>query len=299
MMQISAVRGNSQWLDGGAMFGNAPKALWSRYFVPDAENRISLACRSLLVERQGPAGKERLLLDTGIGAFFSPPQKQRYGVRELEHVLLQSLGALGLSADDITHVILSHLHFDHAGGLLAAYDENMPLRLLFDNARYVVGEEAFERAQKPHARDRASFISELPRLLEASGRLDIIRGRAVHDARLPGLRFHYSDGHTAGLMLTEVRGSVKETDLEGPSVIFVSDLVPGTAWVHLPLTAGYDRFAELAVDEKTALLDDLAERRAWLFYTHDPNVAMSQVRRDPQGRMHAIDMRGDVQRFVL
>jgi len=300
MTVISAVRGNGQRLDGGAMFGNAPKALWSRYCPPDAENRIELACRALLVERQRAGKKECILLETGIGCFFAPALRSRYGVVESDHVLLTSLQSLGFSDADITHVVLSHLHFDHAGGLLSPYAGEAPPRLLFPNARYLVSEEALHRARHPHSRDRASFIPELPRLLDESGRLHTICGRAASDPLLPGLRFHYSDGHTPGLMLTEVFGEAPDaSEAGGQSVVFLGDLVPGTPWVHLPMTMGYDRFPELLIDEKSALLEDLCQRRAWLFYTHDLDVAMSRVNKSPEGRMVPADLQIEVIRRTL
>jgi len=296
MTLISAVRGNNQRLDGGAMFGNASEALWSRYCPPDDENRIALACRALLVERDGPKGPERILLETGIGVFFSPDLRSRYGVVEADHVLLASLRSLGLSDRDITHVVLSHLHFDHAGGLLSAPSEGQPSRLLFPNAEYVVGADALARARHPHARDRASFVPGLCQLLDESGRLHVIPSRATSDPSLPGLRFHYSDGHTPGLLLTEVFSNLNGS---GPSIAFLSDLVPGTPWVHLPMSMGYDRYPELLVDEKTSVLGDLCQRHAWVFYTHDSEVAMSHVLRSPEGRMAAIDLHGDFVRQPL
>lgn len=275
---LSAVVGNSQRLDGGAMFGNAPKALWSRYFSSDAENRISLACRALLVEM----GDRKILLETGIGVFFAKELRSRFGVVEEDHVLLSSLAQLGVDPNDITDVILSHLHFDHAGGLLAPYVAGEPPALLFQRARFVVSQSALQRAETPHVRDRASFISELPGLLRASGRLHVIPDGTERDPSLPGLRFHYSSGHTPGLLLTEVCGPSPDR-----AVVFAGDLVPGTAWVHLPMTMGYDRFPELLIDEKTALLSDLCQRGAYLFYTHDPKVAMSKLRRGEGGRLVA------------
>jgi glyoxylase-like metal-dependent hydrolase (beta-lactamase superfamily II) len=285
---LSSVRGNTQRLDGGAMFGNAPRALWARWCPPDDQNRIALACRALLVEGDG----RRLLLETGIGAFFPPELRARYGVDEPDHVLLRSLAALGLSDADISDVILSHLHFDHAGGLLAPHEAGRPPRLLFPNARFFVGEVAFARARHPHLRDRASFIPELPDLLDESGRLHLIREGQTEEPLLPGLRFHRSDGHTPGLLLTEVQGA-------RGAVVFLADLVPGTPWVHLPITMGYDRFPEKLIDEKAALLSDLARRGAYLFYTHDPQVALSRVTRTVDDKMIATDAVPEITRWPL
>jgi glyoxylase-like metal-dependent hydrolase (beta-lactamase superfamily II) len=269
---ISAVTGNSQKLDGGAMFGNAPKPVWERWIAPDEKNRIPLACRAMLVEDDG----RKILLETGIGAFFDPKLKERYGVVEDEHVLLRSLGELGLTDADIDVVVLSHLHFDHAGGLLAAYEAGAAPRLLFPKARFVVGARAWERATHPHARDRASFVPELNALLEASGRLEIVVGE-TSSLLDDGFRFHASDGHTPGLMLTEVAMP------DGP-VVFAGDLVPGRAWVHLPITMGYDRYPELLIDEKRALFEALVPKGLRLFYTHDPEVALTRVEEGEKGR---------------
>src|SRR5207249_1579095 len=139
--------------DGGAMFGNCPRAVWERWAAPDDANRIMLACRCLLVREQ--SGRN-VLLEAGIGAFFAPKLRARYGVEEEEHVLVRELAAAGLRPDDVDVVVLSHLHFDHAGGLLAAWKEGAPATLVFPRARYVTGARAWERARRPHARDKAS-----------------------------------------------------------------------------------------------------------------------------------------------
>ncbi|MEY3372221.1 MAG: hypothetical protein RLZZ537_689, partial [Pseudomonadota bacterium] len=145
-MKAWSLLGNSQKLDGGAMFGNAPKAMWEKWVDVDDLNRIDLACRALLVE--GINGK-RVLFETGVGAFFEPKLRERYGIQESSHVLLDELACIGLSDADIDVVVLSHLHFDHAGGLLAPWQEGQPLRLLFPNAVFVVGAEHWQRAQHP------------------------------------------------------------------------------------------------------------------------------------------------------
>jgi glyoxylase-like metal-dependent hydrolase (beta-lactamase superfamily II) len=275
--RLTSILGNSQRLDGGAMFGNAPRALWTRWVTPDDKNRIPLACRALLVREPN----RTILLETGIGAFFDPKLRERFGVVEEDHILLNSLASHGVDHADIDVVILSHLHFDHAGGLLTPWTENGGPQLLFPNAQFVVGKAAWERAQSPHSRDRASFIPVLNDLLERSGRLVLVDG-THHPMLGDGWRFHLSEGHTPGLLLTEIATSL------GP-VVFAADLVPGTPWVHVPITMGYDRFPERLIDEKRTLLTDLFNRDGRLFYTHDPQVAMSSLGMDERGRFRATE----------
>lgn len=267
-----SLQGNSQRLDGGAMFGNVPRAMWSQWVQPDERNRIPLACRALLVDE----GDRRVLFETGIGAFFPPPMRDRYGVQEERHVLLQSLETAGFSHSDIDVVVLSHLHFDHAGGLLAPYDEHAPMSLLFPNATFVVSWDAWRRAKRPHPRDRRSFIPELPNLLEQTGRLDVVKGHRSETLG-PDYTLWLSHGHTPGLMLTEIPSN------DGP-VVFAADLIPGSAWVHLPVTMGYDRHPEQLVDEKSELLGHMVEQGGRVFFTHDHEIALGKVAQDEKGK---------------
>lgn len=262
------------------MFGNAPRAVWQKWAPADELNRIDLACRALLAS---PVNGKTVLFETGIGNFFEPKLRDRYGVQEDRHVLLDSLADAGFKHDDIDVVVLSHLHFDHAGGSLAPWEEGQPLCLLFPNAMFVVGQAHWERARDPHPRDRASFIPELAGLLEASGRLEIVDG-AHSDALGDAVRFHYSDGHTPGLMLAEIVGPERvDGDAHG-GVVFCADLIPGRPWVHVPITMGYDRNAELLIDEEHAFLQDMLTRNVHLFFTHDTGCALAQVTRDDKGR---------------
>lgn len=285
MLTVSSLMGNSQRLDGGAMFGNAPKALWSKWLTPDEQNRVPLCCRCFLVENEGTT----ILLETGIGAFFEPRLKDRFGVVEDEHVLIRSLAERGLHPSDIDVIILSHLHFDHAGGLLSAWTEETTPRLLFPNAQIITSEQAWERATNPHPRDRASFIPALHQLLVDSGRLHLVSGE-TSSLLGPNFQFHYSHGHTPGLLLTELKLD------QGPA-LFGGDLIPGAPWVHVPITMGYDRYPELLIDEKKKMLDDLYQRNGSLLLTHDHQVAWCAIGLDSKGKYYARDSRATVDKM--
>lgn len=270
-----SINGNSQKLDGGAMFGNAPKALWERWIEADDLNRIDLVCRAMLVQD----GDKTILFETGIGAFFEPKYRDRYGVQESHHVLLDSLKEAGFSHEDIDIVVLSHMHFDHAGGLLTQWEEGKEAELLFPNAEFIVGEEAWERACHPHPRDRASFIPGLTDLLEDTGRLHIVSGKSS-DLLGEDYQFHLSSGHTPGMLITEVA-------TESGPVVFAADLIPGAPWMHLPITMGYDRYPESLIDEKRKLLESLIERNGRVFFTHDVEVALGTVAKNEKGKFFA------------
>jgi glyoxylase-like metal-dependent hydrolase (beta-lactamase superfamily II) len=294
-MKLWSIRGNSQKLDGGAMFGNAPRAVWEKWAVPDDLNRIELACRARLAS---PLAGRTVLFETGIGAFFEPKLRDRYGVQEPGHVLIESLREAGFEHEDIDVVVLSHLHFDHAGGLLAPWSEGRSPELLFPNATFLVGAEHWARALHPHPRDRASFIPELPGLLEASGRLEIVDGpysKTLGDS----VRFSFSDGHTPGLMLAEIIGPETVEGQPRGGVVFCADLIPGRSWVHVPITMGYDRNAELLIDEKRSFLEDKLARNVHLFFTHDPHCALAQVSRDEKGRFGTVHEQGELKARAL
>ncbi len=280
---VSVVEGNRQYLDGGAMFGNAPRAVWSRWCRPDELGRIELATRGLLIE----CGDTKLLCECGIGNFFSAKLAQRYGVCDPEeNKLLTSLAALGVDTADIDYVVLSHLHFDHVGGLLAEDGS-----LNFPRARYVVGSKALARAAAPHPRDRASFIDSMIDKLTASGRLVTVEGEQLDGVLETQLAFIFSDGHTPGQMHTVFRGRQRK-------IFFAGDLIPGVAWVHLPITAGYDRFAELVIDEKRQLYNKAVTAGWLIFYMHDPQVIASQVRHE-HNRYVASEPLTELRRYEL
>lgn len=270
------------------MFGNVPRALWQRWYEPDKQGRIALSTRCFLVEEGGL----RILIETGVGAFFEPRLKERFGVIEEQHVLLESLADRGLSPADIDVVLLSHLHFDHAGGLLSTYRLGEAPRLVFPNAQFLTSRQAWERAQAPHLRDRASFIETIVRLLADSGRLHLVEeGKNSHKLLPESFYLRQSQGHTAGMLIPTLEGQVHRAT-------FCADLVPGTAWTHLPITMGYDRFAERLIDEKRGLFEAVGEG-SWLLYTHDPVVAAGQLSRDEEGRYRVVDPQGQLDQWDL
>jgi glyoxylase-like metal-dependent hydrolase (beta-lactamase superfamily II) len=282
---LTSIEGNRQLLDGGAMFGNAPKPMWEKWLKPDNLNRVELACRGLLVQ----INDTNILLETGIGAFFEPKLASRYGVTpNNKHVLLDSLKMVGLEHTDIHYVILSHLHFDHAGGLLASYAEDPDRKsLLFPNAKYIVGQQAWKRAINPHGRDRASFIPEMISLLEESNRLIFIKPD-MEDSTLPEIilenfRFFQSNGHTPGQLHTVVKTQSNE-------VVFCGDLIPGRAWTNTSLTMGYDRFPELLIDEKTTLYQTSNLDQTIFYYTHDSEFVASKIKLNEKGKYQAQEL---------
>ncbi len=271
-MRLFAIEGNHQRLDGGAMYGNAPREVWKGWSAPDEKNRIDLSCRAMLLETDDG---RRLLFETGIGNFFEPKLRERFGVTPDHHLLLAELKKLDIAPDSITDVVLSHLHFDHVGGVVERLD-NGTLRLAFPKARFFVGETQWQRAIKPHARDKASYIPEINALLESSGRLVRVADTSNQDLA-PIVTFSFSDGHTPGLMLSTIHLP------KGP-LVFVADLIPASPWVNAAITMGYDRFPERLIEEKHALLADVHAKNGAVFFTHDPAMPFARIQKDDKGR---------------
>lgn len=279
-MKLYSLEGNRQWLDGGAMFGNAPKTMWSKWVKADELNRIPLACRSLLVD----TGEVKVLFELGVGLFFEPSLRERYGIEGTENCLFKNLQALGVSEEEIDYVVPSHLHFDHVGGLVPDWPatQNPNWELRFPNAKYLLCKKQYEHSQKPHKRDKASYIPMLAEKLKESKRMILVDSEKINEPLLKDwLTFYYADGHTPSLMHAVIKGK------EG-TLFFASDMIPGVWWVHTSISMGYDRFAEKSLDEKEVLLKYAIDKKWMIFYTHDDKFAASFIEINEKGRFQAI-----------
>jgi len=276
-MRICSAEGNHQRLDGGAMFGNVPRALWQKWMPPDELGRIRLSCRALVADA---INGHTVLFESGVGAFLEPELRSRFGIEEDQNLLPVSLSAAGFTAADIDVIVLSHLHFDHAGGLLTDWRDGEEPKLRFPNAHYIVGAEHWQRACRPHPRDRASFIPQLQPLLEDSHKLELI-DNDTSETLGNDVQFYFSNGHTPGLMHSIIGGD--------GGIAFCSDLIPGRPWVHLPVTMGFDRYPEKLIDEKRTFLDQMIQRNIRLSFTHDPQCALATPTRDDKGRYTVTD----------
>uniref|UniRef100_A0A832I431 MBL fold metallo-hydrolase n=1 Tax=Eiseniibacteriota bacterium TaxID=2212470 RepID=A0A832I431_UNCEI len=248
------------WLDGGSMFGSVPKPLWSRTHPADERNRIELAMRCLLLEGHG----RRVLVDVGVGDKFPPKLVDIYRIEHDRHTLAGSLAAAGLAPGDITDVVLTHLHFDHAGG--ATRREGERLVPAFPRARYWVQARNLENARRPNPRERASYMAENFEPLAEAGVLGTWDGAG---SPWPGVEIIPAHGHTRGQQLVRVSGG-------GAAVTFVADLIPTAAHVRIPFVMGYDVAAIETMEEKRALLARAVAEGGWICLEHDPRVALAR-----------------------
>ncbi len=252
------------WLDGGSMFGSVPKPLWSRLHPPDARNRIRLAMRCLLLEGHG----RRVLVDDGAGDNHEPKWAEIYGIENDRQTLEGSLAQIGLGVEDVTDVVLTHLHFDHAGGSTRRAGGKLVPRL--PAARYHVQRRNWDNAQQPNPRERASYLAENFQPLLEAGALRLWEGP---QQPWPWVELFTAEGHTRGQQLLRVSGP------EG-ALYYVADLIPTAAHVRIPFVMGYDVAAIETMQEKRDLLERAVQERAWICLEHDPAIAMGKPHRE-------------------
>ncbi len=249
-------------LDGGAMFGSVPKTLWAREAPPDEANRILLATRSLVIEHEG----RKLIVDVGCGDKWSEKNRSIYCIEDKPYVPVAG----------VTDVLLTHLHFDHAGGVSRRANE--VLVPSYPNARHYVSAENLENAKAPNPRERGSY------LVENTDVLSQVELSLIHDGAeiWPGLSVHRSDGHTHGLLWAKLSDG-------GITVVFPADLIPTSKHLPIPYVMGYDICAERSMMEKDTFLKQAVEESWIIVFEHDPVVDAGRVTFDERGRPSLIE----------
>ena len=261
--KVFALESGTFKLDGGAMMGSVPKVLWEKTNKPDDLNRIKLSMRCLLVDD----GINRVLIETGIG--FKNPEKflKIFDIDHSKYTLSNTLTESGYSHNDITHVIFTHLHFDHSGGAL--HFEDKQLKPSFPNATYYISDSNWKAAINPNEREKVSYISSNYMQLEMKKKLKKIPDNYKI---LDGIETYVVNGHTKGQQL------VKISDSSG-TIVFCSDLIPLKSHLKLPWIMGYDLNAEITLSEKKKFLDQASEENWFLFFYHDPDCVAVRVRK--------------------
>jgi glyoxylase-like metal-dependent hydrolase (beta-lactamase superfamily II) len=253
-------------LDGGAMFGVVPRVLWEKMEPPDEKNRILMGLNCLLVIR----GQEKVLIDTGIGDKFDEKFAGIYSVQR-DKTLLDQLASLGLRPEDITHVIMSHLHFDHIGWNTRRHagGEIVPT---FPNAVYYAQRGEYEVANNPDDRSRASYIKWNWEALENSGQLQLLDGNSEI---LSGIESVITPGHTLHHTIVKLTSG-------GQTAAFLADLVPTTSHLKTLYVMGYDLYPKLTMETKPQILQ-LALAENWLLiFEHAPRVRAGYLRKDAE-----------------
>lgn len=262
-------------LDGGAMFGIIPKPLWSRRIAADDQNRIPLNMRCLLLEGEGRV----ILVDNGLGDKYDDKFADIYAIDEEYPSLSESLRDAGFSEEDVTDVILTHLHFDHCGGSTRRIGGE--LELAFPNARYHVQRAHWEWARNPNMRERASFLAENLDPLAESSQLSLLDGPIE---LFPGIELILVNGHTESQQLVKVKGRER-------TLVYVADLLPTASHLRLPWIMAYDVRPLTTLVEKRRFLDEAVEGGWHFFFEHDPDTAVATARQTERG-IDVTDHRG-------
>ena len=261
--EIRSVVAGTLRLDGGAMFGVVPKVLWQNVADVDDSNRILLATRVLIaVDRE--AGRT-ILVDSGCGSKWDARGAQRYAIHYDETAVPNALESMGLGVGDVTDVIITHLHFDHSGGLTEWYDQpGGPTQLRYPKARHWIHKKHWEHANNPSPKDSGSFVPEDFSLLADKGVLCWIEGDNP-PSEIPGVEWFVSHGHTPGQLHPRFTGV-------GSSLLFVGDLTPTVAHLRLSWLMAFDVEPLVTIREKTGVLRKCIDDSLMLAFPHDPTV---------------------------
>lgn len=255
-------------LDGGAMFGVVPKAIWQKTNPADANNLCTWAMRCLLIEE----GNQLILVDTGIGSKQDEKFFSHYYLHG-DDTMEKSLAQLGFGMADITDVFLTHLHFDHVGGAIVS--KNQKLIPAFKNATYWSNEKHWQWAIEPNAREKASFLKENILPIQESGQLKFIAEKENIEWQ-PNINISFAYGHTDAMMLPKIY-------YKGRTIVYVADLLPSVGHLPLPYVMAYDMFPLKTLTEKNAFLEEAVDQNYILFLEHDPIHECCTLQRTEKG----------------
>lgn len=256
-------------LDGGAMFGVVPKTLWQKTNPSDEENKIEMCTRALLLA----SNNKKILIDNGVGYKLSDKLNKIYNVDFNEYTLEKSLLKINLTKEDITDVILTHLHFDHAGGSTEINKEGNAVPS-FPNAVYHVQKKQFEWAMNPTDRDKASFFPENYIPLKENKVLNFTEGEFTFDKFITLLPVN---GHTNNMQL------VKVSENSGKTLLYLADLIPTAGHIPAPYIMGYDLFPLTTLEEKKKFLKDIYDNNWTVFFEHDPYTECGKIGLNDKG----------------
>jgi glyoxylase-like metal-dependent hydrolase (beta-lactamase superfamily II) len=269
-MKLHRIETGNFMLDGGAMFGVVPKALWERTNPADEKNRIKMAARSLLIED----GDRLILIDTGMGNKQSDKFFGHYALWG-NHSLDNSLKAAGFHRDDITDVFLTHLHFDHCGGAIQ-FNRSGALEPAFKNAHFWSHKNHWDWASNPNSREKASFLSENILPISESGQLKLLKETDRQITTPLGFDVLLMDGHTEKQMLPLI-------EYKGKTIVFAADLIPTVGHLPIPYVMGYDTRPLLTLEEKASFLKRALEDDFLLYLEHDPDNELISLEQTPKG----------------
>ncbi len=275
-MRVLPIHTGNFKLDGGAMFGVVPKVIWNKLVPANENNLCNWSMRCLLVEIED----RKILIDTGIG---NKQSEKFYGYYDLngDDSLMGSLASNGISADQITDVLLTHLHFDHCGGAIIRDEESLIPQ--FPNAVYHLTESHWNHANNPNDRERASFLPENFLPLKELGLLNFVKeGDMIADC----IEIKVFNGHTFGMIAPIIHwGATK--------LMYMADLIPAAAHIPVNYVMGYDIQPLITMEEKKSLLPWLESEQVWLIFEHDASFCRAQVQQNDRGQFKAINATAD------